>query len=241
MDNALYVNVTRQSALLDELQSIANNLANMNTDGFRREAPVFSEYVKAVEGPVGSLSMAAARGHFVDETQGALAHTGGSFDLAIEGEGYFMLESPDGAPLLTRAGSFTPNEANELVTSDGVRVLDASGGPIFIPPDAAEVKIAGDGSISADGNLIGQVGLFTAPPESLKRTSGMSFTTDEAPLPVEGTGKIAQGYLEQSNVSAVTEITRLVEVQRAYELASSFGNQEDGRIENLIQTLSRPA
>ncbi|MEO1291233.1 MAG: flagellar hook-basal body complex protein [Pseudomonadota bacterium] len=240
MDNALYVNITRQSALLDELQVIASNLANMNTDGYRREASVFSEYVKDVDGPYGSLSMAASRGRYVDETQGALTPTGSQFDLAVEGDGFFMVEGDQGEQWLTRGGSFTPSENSELVTSEGRRVLSADGGPVFVPPNAKAFEVGPDGSISADGQPLGQLALVNVPPETLKRVNGMMFTSGEEPQQVLEGGRIAQGFLEQSNVSAVQELTRMVEVQRAYELGAQLGTQEDDRISNLISTLGRP-
>ena len=149
---------TRQSGLLKEMQSVANNIANIPTTGYRREGVVFSEHVRATGSHTPSLSFADAHGRLTDLQQGMVAETGGTFDFAIEGPGYFLISTPDGERL-TRAGAFTPNQTGDLVTSDGHPVLDSGGAPIFIPPDAAEVSLAPDGTLSADGRPLAQIGI----------------------------------------------------------------------------------
>ena len=114
--------MNRQVGLRQELQIVANNIANMTTTGFRKEGLIFSEYVHAMDSGAPSLSMARASARTTDLGQGALTQTGGQFDLAIEGSGFFLIETPDGNRL-TRAGAFTPNDAGELVTPDGFRFL----------------------------------------------------------------------------------------------------------------------
>lgn len=238
MDNALYVNLSRQTALMRELSTIATNIANMNTSGFRREASVFSEYIKAVDGPVGSLSMTAARSRYADASQGVLTQTNGMFDVAIEGDGYFQVETPFGQRL-TRAGAFTPNPQNELVTMEGYRVLNAAGGPVFIPPDARNVSIAPDGSLSADGRLIDQLGMATIDnPGALRRAAGTLLEAVEPVRPATD-ARIVQGFLESSNVNAIAEVSRMIEVQRAYELGQGLMQGEHDRIEKAIQTMGR--
>ncbi|TQM93355.1 flagellar hook-basal body protein [Roseinatronobacter monicus] len=110
MDNAGYVTLTRMSGLRREMQVIANNIANSTTAGYRREGMVFSEFVVRAERHEPSLSMALGNTRHTYLLQGALSQTNGTFDMAIEGEGYFQLETPQG-PRLTRAGTFTPNAA----------------------------------------------------------------------------------------------------------------------------------
>lgn len=238
MDNAGYTALTRQTGLMREMQSVANNLANMSTTGFRKEGVIFSEYVKALDGREDSLSMALASGRMTDESQGALSQTGGTFDLAIEGEGFFMVETAAGERL-TRAGAFTPNGEGELVTMDGNRLLDNGGSPVFVPPDARAITIAPDGTLSADGRPLAQIGLYTpTDPKQMFRENGVRFRVDGDVQPVE-TAKIMQGYLESSNVNPVIEISRMIEVQRAYELGQSFLEQEDQRIRSVMQTLGR--
>lgn len=236
MDNAGYVTLTRQSGLMREMQLVANNIANLSTTGFRREGVVFAEHVKALEGRNPSLSMANAAGRLSSPMQGALEGTGGPLDVAIEGEGFFMLETPEGERL-TRAGAFRSNDAGELVNPDGFRVLDAGGAPIFVPPQARGIGIAADGTISADGAPIAQLAVVRPlDPLTVTRAAGVLFATDSGVEPVEAP-TVLQGHLEASNVEPVTEIARMIAVQRAYELGQSFLEREDERIRGVVQTL----
>ena len=124
MDNAVYTALTRQSGLMAEMQAVANNIANASTTGYRREGVVFAEFVAALAPDDPSLSMATAQVRDTRMDQAPVTFTGGSFDLAIEGDGFFMVEGPEG-PLLTRAGNFTPSPTGDMVTPDGYRLLDA--------------------------------------------------------------------------------------------------------------------
>ena len=237
MDNAGYVTLTRQSGLMAELRTLAQNVANASTVGYRREALVFSEFVKT--GGEESLSMGQATARFLDESQGVLKRTGGTFDLAIEGEGYFRVET-DGGERLTRAGNFALSEDGEVVTIDGQRVLSADGATIAIPQDAGDIAISSDGGISVAGEVIARIGISTADPKTLRREG------DNLLLPLEGSRpmddfRIAQGFLENSNVNSVTEISRLIEVQRAYEMGQGLMQREHDRMTNTIQTLGRSA
>lgn len=238
MSSAGYVSLTRQSGLMREMQVVANNIANASTTGFRREGLVFSEHVKALGPDEASLSMAHASVRHIDRTQGPLTQTGGTFDFAIEGEGFFMLEAADG-PQLTRAGAFTPNAEGELVAPDGARLLDAGGAPVFVPPDAQSLALAADGTLSADGTPLTQIGLFVpADPNQISRREGVRFSADVELLPAEN-AVILQGFVEGSNVDPVSEIARMIEVQHAYQMGQQFLDKEDERVRNVLQTLGR--
>jgi flagellar basal-body rod protein FlgF len=235
MDAAGYATLNRQSGLMREMGVVANNIANASTTGFRREGVVFSEYIAALdEDP--SLSMAHASGRHVDLTQSTIAQTGGAFDFAIQGDGFFLIETPQGERL-TRAGSFTPSAEGELVTPDGYRLLDAGGAPVFVPPDA-KVALAADGTMSANGEPVAQIGLWRpTDPLALRHQSGTMFAGGEIE-PVDN-GTILQGMLEDSNVEPVSEIARMIGVQRAYELGQKFLDAEDERVRGVIQALGR--
>ena len=236
MDAAGYTTLTRQSGLMREMQVVANNIANISTAGFRREGVIFEEHIVALEnGP--SLSMAHGNARVVDLSQAGLSQTNASFDFAIQGEGFFQIETPAGERL-TRAGSFTPSQNGELVTNDGHRLLDQGGAPVFIPPDAGQVAVAQDGTVSAGGVPIARIGLWQpSDPLSLQHQSGTLFSAS-AIESAEG-GIILQGFLEDSNVNPVMEIARMIAVQRAYELGQSFMDQEDKRMRGVIDTLGR--
>ena len=135
MDLAGYVALTRVSGLAKELQSVANNIANLSTTGYRREGVVFAEMVQALSAEGGSVAMTEARGRYTDELQGALVETGGTLDLAVEGDGYFTVMTAEGERL-TRAGAFTRNADGTVVNMDGHPLLDEGGGEIVIPFEA---------------------------------------------------------------------------------------------------------
>jgi flagellar basal-body rod protein FlgF len=238
MDNAAYITLTRMSGLRREMQVVANNIANATTAGYRREGMIFSEYVVRADRHEPSLSMALGNTRQSFQMQGALSQTNGTFDMAIEGEGFFQLETPQGLRL-TRAGIFTPNAAGELVNMDGHRLLDAGGAAIFVPPDARSIEMARDGTLSAQGQPFAQVGLVRpVDPVTMSRTAGTLFSVDGPVEPVAAP-TLLQGFLEDSNVDPIVELTRMIEVQRAYERGQSLLDSEDDRIKSVIQTLGR--
>lgn len=237
MDNAIYAALTRQAGLMREMRAVANNMANGSTTGFRREGVVFSEHMTALDRQRGTLSMANAQGREVDLTPGALAQTGGKLDLALEREGFFMVQTPQGNRL-TRAGAFMMSPEGELVNGDGHRVLDEGQAPIALPPGARGIAVGADGTISADGQPVGRVGVFDQPDRALLRHEGGTLFSAEGAEPAPE-AVVRQGFLEESNVNPVLEIARMIEVQRAYELGQSFLDGEDGRIRAVISVAVR--
>lgn len=238
MDTAGYVVVSRQSGLWKEMQVVANNIANLSTKGFRGEGVIFAEMVEAVDAAGRSVAFTAARGRLTDFSQGGLTQTDAPFDLAIEGPGFFQVETPAGLRL-TRAGNFMPGPDGELVNSRGHRLLDAGGAPVFVPPDAAEITIASDGTLSADGQPIGAIGrVEPADPMDLIREDGVLFRTEGDVLPVDE-GTIVQGFLESANIDPVGEMARMIAVQRAYEMSQGLAEREDQRIRAAIRTLGQ--
>lgn len=238
MDTTGYIALTRQSGLLKELQAVANNIANISTTGFRREGVVFAEALQALDVEGGGIAMTSARVRFTDGNAGSSTNTGGDFDLAIDGPGFFMVETPAG-DRLTRAGSFSTNADGDLVSMTGYRVLDSGGAPIFIPPDTGNVGIAQDGTITIGGRPTAQIGIFEVDnPQLLLREDGVLFRSETEAIPAENS-RVMQGFLEGSNVDAVTEMARLIEVQRAYELGQNLLDSEDERIRTSIRTLGR--
>ena len=153
MDATGYVTLSRQSGLMQEMRVVANNIANAATTGFRQEGMIFSEFVQA-QGDQPSLSMTRAQVRNTSMAQGALTQTNGRFDLAIQGDGFFLVETPQGERL-TRAGSFSPNADGDLVTMNGYRVLDPGGAPVFVPGDVGDISIAADGTLSSNGRALG--------------------------------------------------------------------------------------
>lgn len=237
MDSTGYISLTRQSGLLREMRVVANNIANSATTGFRQEGVIFSEYVQSVPNGT-SLSMGQGNVGNTTLDQGTLSQTGGTFDFAIEGDGFFLVETPSGERL-TRSGAFTPNANGDLVTMDGYRVLDSGGAPVFVPPGAQTILVSADGTISADGNLVGQVGVVSpVAPLDLQREDGVMFRADAGYEGVESP-KMVQGFVENSNVNPIHQLARMIEIQRAYEMGQSFLESEDQRVRQALEAMSK--
>lgn len=220
-----------------ELNALANNIANVSTTGYRRENLIFAEHVKALGGADADISMATASRRFIDLAPGEIRTTGNPLDFAIEGEGFFMVETAAGQRL-TRAGAFSVNEIGELVTPEGARVLDEGGGAIIMPARARSISAAPDGSIIADGQPVARLGIAAADAAFLVREGANVFRAEKGFEPLEN-ARVRQFALEGSNVSAVSEIARLIEVQRTYESGQQLFQGEDDRIRRTVRELGR--
>ncbi|MEQ8320741.1 MAG: flagellar hook-basal body complex protein [Rhodospirillales bacterium] len=234
MSNAIYATLARQHGLMQEMQVVSNNLANSSTTGYKTDRAIFAEFLVGSDSGNTSLSMGSLAGHAFEMEQGGLKVTGGQFDVAVQGDGFFSIETPQG-PRLTRAGHFQLSADGTLVDMIGNSVLGAGGGPIQIPVEASQISISADGTISADGELIEQIGVVI-PDGELMRDSNTYFSAPG------GFGNatdfnVVQGALEQSNVSPVLEVARMIEVQRAYEAGQTLLEREDQRIGQVISTI----
>ncbi|WP_371156220.1 flagellar hook-basal body complex protein [Jannaschia sp. 2305UL9-9] len=238
MTDGIYPTLGRQSGLLREMNAIAQNIANANTTGYRGGGMLFSEFVVDTGNGNPSVSMAHANVQTTNLTQGALERTGGAFDLAIEGDGFFQVDR-NGQTFLTRAGAFMTGPDGGVVTPEGDALLDAGGAPVFVPPGSNAVHVSGDGTLSADGQPLAQIGLvMPVAPDRLARTAGTLFEAGDGTVPVE-TPRILQGFLEASNVNPVLEIARMITVQNAYELGQNFMTQEDERVRSIFRLMEQ--
>ena len=233
MSNAVYAALTRQQGLMDEMQVVANNLANSSTTGYKSDRAVFAEFL-ANTGEDGGRSMGGLAGHAFELQQGALKLTGGQFDLAIQGDGYFTVQTPQG-PRLTRAGHFQLSGDGTLVDAMGNSVMGVGGSPITIPPEISSVTISADGILSSGPDQFGQIGVVT-PNGDLLRDSNTYFSAPDGYTDISDPS-IVQGALEQSNVSPVLEMARMIDVQRAYEAGQTVLEREDSRIGQLISAV----
>jgi flagellar basal-body rod protein FlgF len=238
MDNTSYVALSRQTGLMRELNAIANNIANINTTGFRREGALFLEQIDKLDAEGEGVAVATTTSrHYIDLNEGEIKSTPNPLDFAIEGEGFFVIETPQG-PRLTRAGSFSLNGNGEIVTIDGKRVLDESGGAIVVPLEAVNIAAAPDGSITADGQVVGKLGVVTAEPSMLIREGDNLFKAEEGYTPA-AEARVRQNAIEGSNVSAVTEIAKLIEVQRTYEMGQKFLQTDDERVLRAVRQIGQ--
>ena len=242
MSNAIYAMLGRQQGLMQEMQVVANNIANSSTTGYKADQAMFGEFLVATGSQSSSLSMGGLAGHSFAMEQGALKITGGELDLAIQGDGFFLVDAPQGQRL-TRAGHFQLSTDGQLVDANGSALLGEGGAPINIPQNASQIRISADGTISissGDGvppEEVGKIGIVTVDQEaSLIRDSNSYFSAPDGHRPAEN-HEVVQGALEQSNVSPVLEVARMIEVQRAYEAGQALFEREDQRISQTISAI----
>ena len=238
MTDGIYPTLGRQAGLLREMSAIAQNIANASTTGYRAEGLVFSEYVVDTGRGHPSVSMANANIGLTSLKQGAMQQTGGTLDLAIEGDGFFLIDR-GGQQFMTRAGSFLTGPDGGVVTPEGDALLDVGGAPVVVPPGSNAIFVGPDGTLSADGQPLSQIGVvLPADPDNLVRAAGTTFDASAGTQPVE-TPRVLQGFLEASNVNPVLEIARMVSVQNAYELGQSFMDKEDERLRSVFRLMEQ--
>lgn len=235
-----------QIALRRKLDIIANNIANSTTTGFKREGVEFNTLVaNGSTSRAGSqpISFVYDRATYRDVTPGTTRMTGNALDLAIQGQGYFQIQTPQGTQF-TRNGSFQTDNQGQIVNSQGMPLLSDGGQPIVLPADARDLTVSGDGFITAQvgtgstRSQLGKVGLVKFDNDQAVKPVGNSLlSTTQTPQPVTG-NILVQGALEDSNVSPVLEITDMIQVQRAYEMAANMINMDNARLNTAIDKLS---
>lgn len=241
MDNSLMIGLQAQRVLQRRMDVAANNLANVATTGFKADALVTEEAdntdAHAEETPT-EIRFVRDPVLMRDMRQGPIAMTGNPLDAAIEGSGFFMVEGPNG-PLYTRDGAFTLNGEGQLVTSDGRAVLNSGGSPIVLDPQGETPTIGRDGAISVAGVEVGRIGVAAfARPGALSKVGDNLWDAQGQPsTPFEGV--VLQGALEGSNVRPVIELTRLIEISRAYQSAARIVAGADDLRKSAIERLGR--
>lgn len=243
MENAELIGLSRQAVLRRHLDVIANNLANMNTTGFKGEKFLFQEFLMPRAEASGfrsqdrDLSYVQEGQPFNDFTSGAVRSTGNPLDLAIDGDAWFVVNAA-GQERYTRAGAFTLDQTGTLTTMDGNPVL-GDGGPITFRADESNISVAADGTVSSSAGGKGRLRLVHFDNnDSLQREGSTLFSGANA-LPADRTVRITQGAVEQSNVRSVVEITRLVEVTRAYTSLAKVMAEADQLNADAIDQLGK--
>jgi flagellar basal-body rod protein FlgF len=222
-----------------QFTSVADNIANVNTQGYRK---LDMEYKESISRPAAhaTASYVEDRAIRLSAEQGAFENTGNPMDLAINGDGFFAI-SVDGTTQYTRKGQFVLNAEGTVTTPEGNPLLDNAGAQIQVPQDAKSLKIAEDGTISTDQGQLAQIGVYNFTPEDmnkLQRAGSTSFVPMfGAAAQVMETPLVRQGFLEGSNVSAVKEMVNMQNVTQAYEnsikLMRGLEDMEDRAIRTL--------
>ena len=243
MDNALYVGLSRQMVLRREMDIVANNIANADTTGFKVESLLEktdpTEPAFTLQGPR-PVKFVGEDGVLRDYGQGGLHRTDAPLDVAIEGQGFFQVNTPQG-PRYTRDGRFRLDDAGRLVTENGSPVADDGGGEISIDPQKGAITIAQDGSLTQGTERVGKIGVVNFATLSTLQKVGdnlYSNTSNQQPTPTAD-AKLRQGMLEGSNVQPILEISRMIEVSRAYEQISQMMSSQADLSSNAVDSLGK--
>lgn len=244
MQTANLVLLSTQDALQKAMDVVANNIANASTTAFKREDIAFATYISRPESGQ-KLSFVVPRATFRDSSNGPIAPTHNPLDLAIQGQGYFQVRGADGQPRFTRNGSFQLDTQGQIVTHAGQPVLSSAGQPITIPDTATDINISGDGYITAKTDNgtslaeLGKIAVVKFDDDQKLQSEGSGLFTSADPSKPATDSSVVQGSLEQSNVSAVTEMTQMIKIMRSYEQASGLISKEDDRRTEALTKLSK--
>jgi flagellar basal-body rod protein FlgF/flagellar basal-body rod protein FlgG len=252
MENTALIGLSRQIALHRELNVVANNIANLNTTGYKADGSVFQEFLMPVaragtfQGTDQRLSYVQDRATWHNFGTGSIRHTGNPLDVSIDGDAFLVVQTPRGERY-TRNGSLQVNAAGELVTNSGDRVL-GDAGPIQFQPTDNGISINPDGTItvregsnSASDSSRGKLRLVRfEQPQSLLKDSSSSFRAPNgvAPQPAATNVRVVQGTIEQSNVQPVIEMARMIELTRTYTQIASMLQQVSEQRRSAIEKLA---
>jgi len=250
MENTLLVGLSRQILLERQMDVVANNVANVNTTGYKSDRSLFQEYLASgahEDNFVGSdrrVSYVQDRATFHDFSQGAAEETKNPLDVAIAGTGFLVVQTPAGERY-TRDGGLQINNQGQLVTVDGNPVMGASG-PIVFQPTDKQINIASDGNVTvvegtgrAD-SVRGKLRLvsFADAQKLVKEGSNLYSAGQGVAAQPDTTSKVRQGFIEKSNVNSVQEMSRMIEITRTYTQISALLQQQSDLHKSAIEKLA---
>lgn len=247
MDNTNYIALSRQMALWKQMDIVSNNMANMNTAGYKQDDVLFTSYL--VQTPQASgigrapLYFTQDYGSIQNFAEGPLAQTGNTFDVAIQGDAFFCVDTQAGERY-TRKGQFSLDNDGKLITNEGAVVLSEADAPIFIAPGETEVTITERGDVITENGFVARLKLASFEDnQKLLKVAGTMFENVPGNAMVVGTDnvKVAQGMIEKSNVNAIEEMTKLIKIQRSYDYVQQMIDEEHDRISNTISTYAQLA
>jgi len=250
MENTLLVGLSRQVTLERQMDVVANNVANINTNGFKADRSLFEEFLTSrahednFAGRDRRISFVHDRGTFKDFAQGASELTKNPLDVAIDGAGFLVVQTP-GGERYTRDGGLKINNQGQLVNSSGFPVLGGSG-PIVFQPTDKEITIAADGNVTVlEGtnrvdSVRGKLRLvrFADPQKLVKEGSNLYSAGADAAARPDTASMVRQGFVEKSNVNSVLEMSRMIEVTRAYTSISAMLQQQGDMRKSAIEKLA---
>ena len=219
MDNGIYIALSRQTALFRNMEITSNNIANVNTPGFNAQRLVFSSFM--VQNGQNKDAYANDPSTYRDTSTGSVNMTGNTFDLAINGPGYFQVQTNMGRRY-TKAGNFSLDASGTLINASGYPVLGADGGQIIIPPNVKNVSINGVGQVTGDGEQLAEIGMVEFKDQQrMTRQGNTLYDSKETPQPAENS-RMVQGGIESSNISPVSEMVKVMEISRTVDKTAKF-------------------
>ena len=237
MQSGLYVALSGQVALERRLQTIASNVANMNTVGYRADGVSFeAQMAKAGDSVV---AFAGGGTDFISRQSGGISKTGNPLDVAVQGDAWLAVKAPAGV-VYTRDGRMTISDSGELTTLNGYSVLDAGGAPILLEANGGVPEISRDGMITQNNAQIGALGLYTIDEDAkLKRYNNSGVIPDKPATAVLDftVNGVAQGFVEGSNVNPIMEMTKLINLTRAFDGVTSATEKTEASLTDAIKTL----
>lgn len=241
MDNTSMIAVSRLIAQQRAMAVTANNIANSGTAGYKEQRVLFSDWLSRQTGTDaprggGSIAYVQDRATYSDRQQGALTHTGNPFDLAISGDGYFTVTTPQG-PRLTRAGRFGLLQDGTVADDVGDALLDTNGHKIQLAPTDTRITVAGDGTISSENGQLGKIGVVSPADPMRLAAEGGAVSRADTPTTAVATPKIVQGAVEDSNVQPVVELTKMMQDSHNFQFVTEFVQAEQDRHQNAIEKI----
>lgn len=243
MENTSYVALSRQATLRRQMDVVANNLANMSTHGYKGGSMMFVEHLVKSKGGDSLLTpqLAYVRdiATLTDTSAGPIETTGNPLDLAIQGEGFFVVDTPEGERY-TRNGRLQLDNTGQLVNQLGQPVLADGGAPIIFAPEDTEIVISRDGTVSTNNGELGKLRVVTFDNlQDLERTSGAQFiASEDNPAQDVESAAVLQGAVEGSNIEPIREMANMIAVHRAYDGVKNFIEREDERQRAMIRDLA---
>ena len=237
MQSGLYVGVSGQIAMKQRLETLANNVANLSTPGFRSEEVRFESLL--AQAGQNQISFASTGDTFISRRAGPLSKTDNRLDVAIAGDGWFAFDGPEGRAY-TRDGRLQMGVNGVLTTLAGQPILDGGGGPLALDPEGPAPSITRDGMITQGDRQVGALGLFSIPADAkITRIGGSAVLSDKPAQPVlEFTRNgVVQGFLEGSNMNPILEMARLIAVQRLFEGMTAATETSEATLTDAIKTL----
>ncbi len=238
MENSIYLGLARQVVLRNNMDIVSNNIANMNTTGFRAQNILFEEYISDPARNDDPLSFVYDYGDYQITSPGSQSQTGNPLNVALSGPGFMSVQLPNGQTAYTRDGNFQMLADGTLANSAGNPLLGA-GGPIAIPAGSTEIVIDRNGIVMNQNGQLGQLQVVEFENvQELKPMGNNLYTSEGASNPAART-KVEQGFLEGSNVNPIVEMTRMIEILREYQSTQRILDTENERLLSAVQKLTK--